>query len=357
MINKSKSPLLDRLINQARQKSIPLNVLFELTYNCNLNCWHCYRVTEHKRAELSLSEIKSILDQLKEAGTLFLNLTGGEIFTREDFFEIAEYARSKAFALRLLTNGTLITPQVAERIKELYPIEVDISLYGAKEETHDAVTGVAGSYQEVIQAVKELSKRQVKTYLKVTLMKENIGEYKEIIVLAKDLGVECLFYPTISARNDGSTEPLTHQVEPPDLEKFFTDIMRPEKKHLLVERKVNLNEAPCNTGRCSLAISPYGDVFPCSQLLIKLGNLRETPFHQIWHCDSKELQKIRSVKIGDLPDCASCPLLAYCSRCPGIALLEDGDLRGPSRTACMLAQVMQKVEHKLYEEVIQGEKG
>lgn len=350
-----KSPLLDRLINQSVQKSIPLNVLFELTYNCNLNCWHCYRVIDHKRLELNLSEIKSILDQLKEAGALFLNLTGGEIFTRDDFFEIAEYARSKAFAVRLLTNGTLITPQIAERIKELYPLEVDISLYGAKENTQDAVTGVGGSYQKVIRAVKELSKRQVKTYLKVTLMRENIDEYKEIIVLAKDLGVRCLFYPTISPRNDGATDPLCHLVDPENLEKYFNDIMQSEKKHILVERKVNLNEAPCNTGRCSLSISPYGDVFPCVQLLIKLGNLREAPFHQIWRCE--ELKKIRSIKIGDLPDCASCPLLAYCSRCPGIALLEDGDLMGLSKSACNLAQIRHKAEQKLSKEVMQGEKG
>ena len=124
------------LTKKAAREKIPLVCHFDLTYQCNLNCIHCYVVRED-RPELSTSEIKDILGQLAQVGTLYLTFSGGEIFTREDFFQIAEYARKLHFALRLMTNGTLIDEQVADRVAALYPDQVSVSIYSTTPEIHN----------------------------------------------------------------------------------------------------------------------------------------------------------------------------------------------------------------------------
>jgi MoaA/NifB/PqqE/SkfB family radical SAM enzyme len=167
------------LLEKAARKKIPLVCHFDLTYQCNLNCVHCY-VAKEDRPELSTSEIKDILDQLTKAGTLYLTFSGGEIFTREDFFEVAEYARRLHFALRLMTNGTLIDEQVADQVAGLYPDRVSISIYSTTPEIHDGITSVQGSLTRTISAVKMLRDRKVRLKIGNVLMRQNINDYSKV---------------------------------------------------------------------------------------------------------------------------------------------------------------------------------
>ena len=143
---------LDLLCDKALKNQIPLLVHFDLTYNCNLNCVHCYVVKDYRK-ELNTSQIKNILDHLASAGTLFLTLSGGEIFTRKDFFEIAEYARELNFALRISTNATLINEDVADKIAALNPEIIKVSVYSTNFKTHDNITN---SLQSLIKPLRPL---------------------------------------------------------------------------------------------------------------------------------------------------------------------------------------------------------
>ena len=122
--------LYDALQARLKREHVPFTVLWELTHVCNLDCVMCYNVPQPE-PELTTAECLDILEQLAAAGTLRLTLTGGEILTRRDFFIIAERARALGFALDLKTNGTLITPERADRLAALHPMQVDISLLGA----------------------------------------------------------------------------------------------------------------------------------------------------------------------------------------------------------------------------------
>ncbi|MCK5553272.1 MAG: radical SAM protein, partial [Deltaproteobacteria bacterium] len=113
-----------RIIKKTMDRLIPFTVHWELTYHCNLRCPHCYVAPQKSRKELSFQQISGILDLLKESGTLYVIFSGGEILTRKDFFRIAGYARKNGFALKLLTNGTLINERVADRIRDLNPLSV-----------------------------------------------------------------------------------------------------------------------------------------------------------------------------------------------------------------------------------------
>lgn len=168
------SRLYRNVLRGINENFTPLSCLLELTYKCNLNCLHCYVVSDNKK-ELSTKQFFDILDQLKDLGTLYLTISGGEPLVRPDFFEIAEYAKKNNFALRLFTNAVLIDAKIAERIKQLKPLAVEVSLYGL-EKTHDEITQFKGSFKKSVNGIKLLKRRRVNVLAKCTLLKQNISE-------------------------------------------------------------------------------------------------------------------------------------------------------------------------------------
>ena len=143
--------LMSEMGLKALELGIPLSVQLDLTYRCNERCVHCY-LDHHDHGEMSLAEIKHLLDEMAEAGVLFLTLSGGEIFLRKDFFEILEYARALTFAVRLKTNAILVREREAERLRELGVENIQISIYSHRPEIHDAITLVPGSLGSLSQA-------------------------------------------------------------------------------------------------------------------------------------------------------------------------------------------------------------
>jgi sulfatase maturation enzyme AslB (radical SAM superfamily) len=178
----------DTLLARLRSEHVPYSVLWELTHKCNLKCVMCYN-DPLSQPELSTDECLTILAQLVEAGTLRLTLTGGEILTRPDFFEIALEARKLGFALDLKTNGTLITPEAARRIASLAPLQVDISLLGACPETFDLIAGVSRTLERVLRGVRLLQYHGVRVKLNTLLMDLNLSERYAMVDLANRLGV------------------------------------------------------------------------------------------------------------------------------------------------------------------------
>ena len=331
-------PLLTSVIENTIRRFIPFNVIIELTYRCNLHCRHCYIPEERRhRPDLSTDEVKSALDQLAEMGTLYLTFTGGEILVRKDFFELAWHAKKKGFALKLFTNGTLIDETTADRIAELRPFTVDISLYGAKSETHDTVTNSQGSHERALSALKLLADRGIRVNAKTPLMGVNFSEYKQLFQQCREIGAGIKIDPTIAPMDDGCTAPLSLRINEDQLFRVFSDPEVCPKGHL---------PAPpsqlCEAGRNTMTIGPTGDVVPCLQLPLVAGNIRTQSLREIWE-NSPILQHLRGLKQSDLHQCANCDLAKWCNRCPGLAYLEDGDYLGCSSRARQVASVRKKV--------------
>ncbi len=335
-----KTPILEKINVVAEKECIPVDAFFELTYNCNLSCDFCYVVKDKEREELSFEEIRRALEELKEAGALFLTLTGGEILTRDDFFEIASYARRLGFALTLFTNGTLIDKKKARLIKSLYPLEVGISIYSADSSVHDKITEISGSHESSISGLKLLKEEGVKVVLKSVLRKENVKKYPKLIALSERLGVRYNMDPIVTPRNNGSKEPLSYQVSDADLKRIYSDKrLYPEKLRGPASPQAN---PFCGAGKTLCGISPYGDVYPCIQFPQKVGNIKKSSFKDIWN-NSKELSKIRKMKPSDLKECKDCELRLWCGRCPGIAFLERGNIYGKSAVICRIARVQKEI--------------
>lgn len=331
------SDLTARLFHKSVGLRIPLSVHIDLTMRCNERCIHCYRVIE-RRPELTTDELKALLGDLARAGTLYLTFSGGEIFLRADLFELIEHARRLHFDVRLKSNALLVTQEKAARLRALGVRQVDISIYSTDPAVHDWVTKVPGSLERSLEGATLLREAGVTVKLNCPLMKQNVGQYKEIRALAERLGVLCGFDPMITAKNGGDTSPIKLRITRKDLVQVLQDpALNPDLGKLEAcepsSARADLDDIPCGASHNACYISAYGDVMPCVAMPIACGNVRDEPFADIWH-RSPNMLKVRAIRIRDLHTCSSCAASRFCTRCPGQALVETGDLYGPSPASC-----------------------
>jgi MoaA/NifB/PqqE/SkfB family radical SAM enzyme len=331
----------ERVIRVASRAHTPLAVLFEVTHRCNLGCAHCY-LTEGPvgrpkptREELTLDEVRRVLDQLAEAGTFFVTLTGGEVFMRRDFLDILAHARARDFSVTIFTTGTLLTPETAAEVADLHPLVVEVSIYSARPEIHDRVTQIPGSHARSLRALRLLRERGVIILIKSPLMTLNSGEFRGIVELAEELGAGYGFDPMLLPRRDGDRTPVALNAGPDELRAFFSDPVLARQFFEPVKCLPQKGEEICGTGRRTCMISPYGDVFPCGVHPVPAGNLREKSFHEIW-TGSPLLRDLRAQTTDDLRNGAR-TLPGF--RCSALALIEDGDFLGPHRRGAALAEL------------------
>ena len=327
--------LSDQVVDRSVAAAIPLSVHVDLTMRCNERCVHCYRVVE-SRPELTGDEVRALLAELAEAGTLYLTFSGGEIFLRGDVLDLIADAKRLRFDVRLKTNALRITGERARRLRELGVRQVDVSIYSVDPDVHDAVTKIPGSLTRSLAAIERLLALGVRVKINCPLMRSNIGGYREVRALADRLGVPCGFDPMISARNDGDTAPVLLRGSAAPISSACSATPRsiPSRCRRRRPRSApDLDEPLCGAGHNACYVSAYGDVTPCVALPVVCGNIRQTPFAEIWS-DSHDMRRVRSIRVRDLHTCSGCTASAFCTRCPGQALVEDGDLYGPSSAAC-----------------------
>lgn len=343
------------LLKNAAEKLIPLHCLFELTYRCNLNCLYCY-ITKNKKKELEKAKVFGILRQLKEAGCFYLTFSGGEPLIRKDFFEIADYARKLKFALRIFTNATLVNESIADKLGNLKPISVEISLCGFKD-MHEEMTQVKGSFDKTVKAIRLLRERNVEVLVKMTLTKQNVSQvWKLKRFVKKELGVKWRGIGgnfLVSPCDDGNKRPLQYRLNDEQLKKYIKE-EKEEFRSVGKEykpKKVKKNDILCGAGRSGCNITPSGELNPCAQIRLKNNCLNGHNLSDVWQYHP-ELNYIRSLRVNDLSECRKCELLSYCFYCPGIARLEQGSFLSKLPEACRLA----KIRKEIYSEVNDGQK-
>lgn len=177
--------LLEEVNQKATAMSIPLSAHLDITWLCNERCAHCY-LDHNGNDEMSTAEIKDVIRQLEEAGTLFLSISGGEPLLRRDCFEILEYARERRFNVKLKTNAVMIGAREAARLKQFGIEQVQISIYSDRPEIHDAITKLPGSLRRSLEAIRRLKAEGVKVSITNVLMKQNAGSGKAVRMLAAE---------------------------------------------------------------------------------------------------------------------------------------------------------------------------
>lgn len=187
----------------------PLWVYISLSHKCTYNCQMCGVVKILNGYELTKEQVCKSFDEISLWGDgLTVVLTGGEPFLRQDIFEIISYGAGKNIKIEAVSNGSLINPELADKIIRSELSNIAVSLDGAKEETHDSIRQ-KGAYKKTLAAIQNLvvakknNSRGPQISVWTTIMKENVKELFDIISLVSDLGVECLVYhPVIVFQDD-----------------------------------------------------------------------------------------------------------------------------------------------------------
>ncbi len=275
--------------NEASQRTEASRTLFEvtmeLTYGCNLRCVHCYNPTHiAKKEEMKTEKIISIFKELREEGSLSLILTGGEMFTRKDFFELLTSAKEEGFAVTLKTNGTFIREEIADRLRSLLPLRIELSLYGATQETYEKVTRVPGSFSKCILGIERLIQRKIPLTLILPAITVNVEEVGKMRSMAKEWGVRAVTTAVISPRSDGSLEPLAYRLDPERAAQILQGPLplfyhKPSAKEEENPRRWK-GRMNCQAAQNACAITPYGEMnfcvsFPLPKYNLMKGSIRE----------------------------------------------------------------------------------
>src|SRR3989442_99150 len=328
--------LMQEMNERAAELGVPMGVHLDVTYRCNERCVHCY-LDHDDHGEMTTAEVKDVLEQLAEAGTFFLTLSGGEVLMRRDFFEILEHARRLLFNVRIKTNGVMIRTQEAQRLRELGVEQIQISIYSHRPEVHDAITKLPGSLKRSGAAIRFLKSQGLKVTIANVLMTANMRDHAGVQTLARELDVTYTLDPTITPKMDGDTSVLRLRIPGSELNAVFhnKDLVGNVEEFCAPPPPPGedvMEGYPCSAGHTAAYITPYGDVFPCVQFPLPSGNVRRQKFIDIWR-NSPELNEVRSIRAKNLPVCSTCSHVGTCTRCPGLAYME-GSMGGPSAADC-----------------------
>ena len=335
------------IVGKWLENRVPLSGSIELDLRCNLRCLHCYRDGEWPKGILETDEVKSILDQIAEAGTIWLLLTGGEIFLRPDFFEIYDHARKLGLLVTLFTNGTTITERIADRLQKDPPDSVEISLYGFTKETYEAVTGIPGSHEKCYRGVELLWERGVPLKLKTVAMRTNQHEIPDMARFAESKGLHFKFDTMIQANFNGSLMPCNVRLSPVEAVALeFSDQNRVEDYRKYFEPRKEYRSSKvfsCGAGSRTFHVDPYGQMKMCLLLREPEFSLRKMTFRQIWdEMFPPAYSRMRSPN----HQCNSCNLVSLCGKCPAWSQSEKGDLEARIEWSCEMGhRRAQKLGH------------
>lgn len=315
----------------ARKHTIPLTAFIEVTYSCNEVCIHC-AIPNHRPGSMSRIDYGVLLEELRDIGTLSLIFSGGEPFSRNDFMEIVSLSRRMGFSVRIYTNATIMDDEKLDALRAMHVMDYDVSIYGATANVHDFVTQVSGSFERTLDNVRRMVQRGMRVYLKCPVMNCNVREIPRIKEIADDLGIRVGFFPRITAKNDGNKDPHRLRISAENYREFlqhdFIYEQAMARRNIIGEPR----ELACEDLNNMCSIDPWGNVRLCNQLDMVGGNINEKPFKEIW-AESDIFKLLRSMKTSSCIACSECQIQESCDRCPGLALLEDGDLFACSSTA------------------------
>jgi len=336
-----------RLYHRSDNSRIPISGSLEVTVRCNLRCAHCYinlpagdRRTMER--ELTCREFCNILDQIVDEGCLWLLLTGGEPFIRSDFIDIYTHAKKKGFLITLFSNGTTITPRIADYLADWRPFSLEISLYGSTQETYERITGITGSHSRCMHGIELLLEHNIPLKLKSPVMTLNMHEVCEMKSCAEKLGVDFRFDPILNMRMDGDPKPAQFRVTPgevvaldladekrmKDWAKFCEKFWGPPPKPEYIYQ--------CGAGVDTFHIDPYGRLSACLMARVPGFDLRQEGFKKGWN---DFIPGILAQKWSQETPCRNCELYSLCNQCPAYAQIECGDQESPVEYLCQIAKI------------------
>lgn len=311
---------------------------WHLSEVCNLKCLHCYQ-EKHKHTTLSYQQLLIILEQyrgllkkLKVKG--HINLTGGEPLCSPHFFKLLDKLKKDKdlYSFSILTNGTLITDEIAKRISEYNPEYVQVSLEGGKK-TNDYIRG-KNVYKKVATAIKYLKKYNIFVSISFTATKINYKEFPQVVKFAEKYNVDNVWSDRFIPLNDNNDVDL--QMTKEETTEYLRTMENERIRLKLKKSKTNIamyralqfqmtNDYPytCTAGKSLLTVMENGDLVPCRRMPIVIGNLLKDNMYELYK-SSKILKELQKDTTPD--DCKKCEHSKKCSgglKCLTYAIYKD----------------------------------
>ena len=322
-------------------------VVWNVTKKCNLHCIHCYSQSTDKKDEYELTteEGMALLEDLSALGSPVILFSGGEPLIREDIFELAQYAKTLGMRVVLSTNGTLINPKTANKIKNIGVSYVGISLDGMQT-TNDLFRGSKGAFRRALKGIRECQKNEIKVGLRFTISKNNFQDIPSIFDLIEQENIPriCFYHLVYSGRGSKLMEhDLSHEQTRKVVDLIIDrtyDLHRKGQKtevltvdnhsdgvylylRMLKEGNPKANDVLTllqmnggnNTGIAIGCVSWNGEVY-ADQFWrhYSFGNVKEKKFSNIWNDINEPLMgKLKNRKKHLKGRCAQCKWLDICN--------------------------------------------
>lgn len=346
----------EMLHKKAEQLKLPVSGTFELSPLCNLNCRMCY-VRKEKR-QLKGCPLRSAEDWIKlakearDAGMLFLLLTGGEPFFYQDFSRLYQELSHMGFVISINSNGTLIGSQEVEFLKESPPKCINVTLYGSCESTYEKLCGDSKGFHKAMNGLEMLKNAGIPTRINVSITPDNWEETEEIFQIGKSLSIPVraasyMFPPvrkeTVSTGRKVRLSPEEAAAALYQTERITMSAAAMEKKAEIVrtikeekEKQFHENKKPpmsCRAGLSSFWITWDGQMTPCGMLEKPSKPVFETGFEEAWKYISEEREHIVTSVT-----CAACPMHKICPSCAASGFAETGRTDGTPDYLCRMME-------------------
>ena len=328
------------LYRKASAAGIPLSGTFELTPVCNMDCKMCY-VKMSRSAQEAIAPLKgaaqwlTLAEAAKDAGMLYLLLTGGEPFLHPQFQEILEGLHKMGFLITVNSNGTMIDESVVAWLKNCPPVRINISLYGASNETYARLCGNPVGFTQTVNAVRLLQEAGISVKLNCSLTPHNAKDLPKMVDIAKqnDLILQVATYMFPPVRKDGTLTGKNERFSPVDAAYYmaYADYLTLGKDRFLAqegqlpellepEGNCEGDGVRCRAGKCSFWITWQGKMMPCGMFPEKSApNVFEIPFLNAWQAVKESVCNIH------LPaQCAACNVKDICRACAAMVVTESG---------------------------------
>lgn len=331
---------LERITRKADAMRIPIGGTMELLPLCNMQCKMCFVQDNSKDAQKSIlgaDEWISIARKAKEAGVLYILLTGGEPLFHPDFKKIYLAMREMGLILTVNSNGTLLDEEWADFF-ERYPCRrYNITLYGASNETYARLCGNPRGFDQTIRSLHLLKKKRLPVRVSITLTKENKNDLKEILEIVNELNLPCLtasyMFPPIRRKTE-SNEFAQVRMTPKEaaetrIQSIFMkhpDLDIKQQAKDLIDRLTGPIALPsyakgfsCRAARSGFWISWKGRMMPCGMIESPSGDLLNEDFMEIWQRMIREVDQIMPCQ-----KCRTCRKKIICQSCAAACFTENG---------------------------------
>lgn len=358
---------------KASQKGVPLNGTFELTPCCNMACKMCYvRMTKAQQEAVAplrtASEWIELGSRAKEKGMLFLLLTGGEPFLRPDFRQIMQSLHRMGLILSINTNATLIDEETVAWLKQTPPSRVNVTLYGASDETYARLCGNPKGYTQATKAIRLMKQAGISVKINCSLTPDNAADAEGIFAFAGQEGliVQATSYMFPPVRRDERMFGTNSRFTPEEAAYYAAQIVRLMNgdEQYLARVKQGLPPIPgdgedcldagegeairCRAGKCSFWVTWTGAFLPCGMMPMQNApNVFEDGFDAAWEHARSYAQAIR------LPvKCAGCEARDHCKACAAMVYTESGDFSTVPQYRCAMTKAYPAACKQVAEELL-----